>query len=319
MLTHSRRTAAERDVLIDPWQAAADEHPSEQGGWLLSYLDVMTLLFSFFVMLFAYQKALTVASKTVPAQTAAATAPIPVSPAVVRVSKTVTAASGPAARPLQKAADAAPKAAAEIKVQPAYPVPAASAAGTNPLARQAEDAPAWTEPSGEPFPPVSGHGWIAEAGDAAASAAASLSRAFSDAEFDGAVEISAAGGEVRLEISDAILFDLASAELKPEGASALDRLAGVLGAQGGTIAVEGHTDDRPIATAKFQSNWELSTARASAVTRYLIAHGVPPGRLRAVGLADTQPREANDTPAGRARNRRVSIVMFLPREGGVRI
>src|SRR5690606_28702073 len=165
----------------------------------------------------------------------------------------------------------------------------------------------------EPFPPVSGHGWIAEAGDAAASAAASLSRAFSDAEFDGAVEISAAGGEVRLEISDAILFDLASAELKPEGASALDRLAGVLGAQGGTIAVEGHTDDRPIATAKFQSNWELSTARASTVTRYLIAHGVSPERLRAVGLADTQPRETNDTPEGRARNRSVSIVIYLPR------
>lgn len=99
----------------------------------------------------------------------------------------------------------------------------------------------------------------------------------------------------------------------------LDRLANVLGTRGGAIAVEGHTDNFLIATARCQSNWELSMARASTVTRYLIGHGVSPERLRAVGLADTQPRETNHTPEGWARNRRVSIVIYLPREAGVGI
>jgi len=326
--TRSRGPDTGREAVIDPWGAAADGHASEQGGWLLSYLDVMTLLFSFFVMLFAYQKALTAASKTASAEAAqsvAAPAPIPVAPAVVKASKTVSADRTSASPPALAATDSAPKAEAEIKVQPAYPVQMAAVSAAfrdeaEPIrqAQKADDDRVPAEPSGKPLPPASEKGWMAEAGDPAASAEASLSKAFSDADLGGSVEILAASGEVRLEINDAILFDPASAELKPEGAGVLDRLAGVLGAQRGTLAVEGHTDDRPIASARYQSNWELSTARASTVTRYLIAHGIPPERLRAVGLADTQPRAANATPEGRARNRRVSIVMFLPRKGGVR-
>jgi len=83
--------------------------------------------------------------------------------------------------------------------------------------------------------------------------------------------------------------------------------------------VEGHTDNSPIKTLKFGSNWELSSARASAVTRYLISLGLGPERIKAIGLADTQPRIGNETPDGRARNRRVSLVLYLPIKGGMNI
>ncbi|MCS6858314.1 MAG: OmpA family protein, partial [Sandaracinaceae bacterium] len=72
------------------------------------------------------------------------------------------------------------------------------------------------------------------------------------------------------------------------------------------------TDDAPIHSRHFPSNWELSAARAVAVVRFLIENGISPGRLSAVGHADTQPADTNETPEGRAHNRRIEIV-FLPR------
>jgi len=75
----------------------------------------------------------------------------------------------------------------------------------------------------------------------------------------------------------------------------------------GDILVEGHTDSAPIANAKYESNWELSSARAGSVVRYLADRGVAPHRLAAIGRADTQPLVAGDDAPARARNRRVTI------------
>jgi chemotaxis protein MotB len=72
-------------------------------------------------------------------------------------------------------------------------------------------------------------------------------------------------------------------------------------------SVEGHTDNTPIATQKFPSNWELSSSRATSVARYLISQGVAANRLRAIGYADTKPKVENIKDEDRARNRRVSI------------
>ena len=74
--------------------------------------------------------------------------------------------------------------------------------------------------------------------------------------------------------------------------------------------IAGHTDNKPIKSARFPSNWELSTARGVAVTRFLAANGVPETRLSAAGYADTQPVASNDTPEGRAQNRRIEIVLM---------
>ena len=76
------------------------------------------------------------------------------------------------------------------------------------------------------------------------------------------------------------------------------------------IRVEGHTDHLPIASATFPSNWELSSARASSVVRLFIATGIAPARLAAVGYADHKPVESNDTPEGRSRNRRVTLMIL---------
>ncbi len=106
--------------------------------------------------------------------------------------------------------------------------------------------------------------------------------------------------------------------LFPSGQAALDgRAYALLGEIGQLlnvdethpIDVEGNTDNVPIPSAQYPSNWELSTARASTVVRFLIEHGVTPRRLTATGYADQHPIASDATAAGRARNRRVEIVM----------
>jgi len=100
----------------------------------------------------------------------------------------------------------------------------------------------------------------------------------------------------------------------------LRQVAAVLSKEELPIEVEGHSDDIPIATAQFPSNWELSSARASSVVRMLIDNGVPAKRLAVVGLASNQPLVPNDSPENRARNRRVTITIMSPNvERGVGI
>jgi len=112
-------------------------------------------------------------------------------------------------------------------------------------------------------------------------------------------------------VTDDVLFDLGSANLRPEGQAVLDGLAPALNNLPNQIAVEGHTDNIPIATGQYPSNWELSTARATTVLRYLAdVRGLPQNRLSAAGYADQRPTASNDTPEGRAKNRRVEIVVI---------
>lgn len=118
---------------------------------------------------------------------------------------------------------------------------------------------------------------------------------------------------ISLEIADVILFDSGKAELLAEALPVLKRLAVTLQEIGeADIAVEGHTDDRPILGGRFQSNWELAAARANAVTRFLLDHGFAPKHLRSVSFADAHPVADNSNPNGRAENRRVNLrVEFL--------
>ncbi len=124
-------------------------------------------------------------------------------------------------------------------------------------------------------------------------------------------------GRVAVEIADGALFRPGSAELAPDAVAALRAIAAVLRAddfQRAAITVEGHTDDRPITTARFPSNWELSSARAVAVVRLLEAFGVASWRLEATAYGATRPklpnRDASGTPipANQAQNRRIVIV-----------
>ncbi|OOC50976.1 OmpA/MotB family protein [Thioalkalivibrio versutus] len=116
-------------------------------------------------------------------------------------------------------------------------------------------------------------------------------------------------GRMELRIRDDILFGTAEADLRPDGQSLLQDLLPILEDHPGTITVEGHTDNIPIATERFPSNWELSSIRASGVVRYLVARELDAAQLRAVGLADTRPVADNASPEGRAANRRVSLML----------
>src|SRR3954453_7603750 len=116
-------------------------------------------------------------------------------------------------------------------------------------------------------------------------------------------------------LTDNLLFDSGAAQIKPAGTRLLGHLAPMLRKQAGShrVVVEGHTDSIPIKGSVYPSNWELSTARASAVVRTLITMRLPPRRLEASGRAYLKPAASNSTPIGRAHNRRVEIV--LPRRG----
>ncbi|MGB9860089.1 MAG: OmpA family protein [Moorellaceae bacterium] len=124
------------------------------------------------------------------------------------------------------------------------------------------------------------------------------------------VEVRYEEGGVALDIKERILFDSGKADLKPEAMLVLDKLATLLAKLPNNIRVEGHTDNRPINTQEFPSNWELSAARAIRVVRYFIdKHKLEPSRFTAVGHGEYHPLVPNDSPEHMAQNRRVVILI----------
>ncbi len=114
-----------------------------------------------------------------------------------------------------------------------------------------------------------------------------------------------------VELPEGILFASGDATLKRTGHDTLTEVAKVLASlDGRNFQVAGHTDNLPIRTARFPSNWDLSTSRAVNVTHFLIAQGVAPNRISAAGYADTEPVASNDTAEGRQQNRRIEIVLL---------
>jgi chemotaxis protein MotB len=129
------------------------------------------------------------------------------------------------------------------------------------------------------------------------------------------VTISQLQGKLTVNILDRVMFDSGEADLKPAGAAVLRKVAAVLAQHPNLkIHVIGHTDNVPIragARNRFPSNWELSTARATAAVRFLTEiAGVDPRRLGAVGYGEFRPVADNATPEGRARNRRIAITIL---------
>jgi len=117
---------------------------------------------------------------------------------------------------------------------------------------------------------------------------------------------------VVIDIHDTVLFASGQADLTPQAQELLNQIAGVLQGVAYPIQVNGFTDDRPINTAQFRSNWALSSARAVSVVEMFIAQGVKPDQLVAAGYGQYHPVASNDTAKGRAANRRVSVVIVSP-------
>ena len=116
-------------------------------------------------------------------------------------------------------------------------------------------------------------------------------------------------GLVITVVTDAVVFRSGSAELGLSGADILQLVGSALATVDNHVLVEGHTDNVPINTATYPSNWELSSARAGAVVRFFERMALLPGRLQAAGFADTRPIDSNTSDSGRARNRRVEVIV----------
>jgi chemotaxis protein MotB len=133
----------------------------------------------------------------------------------------------------------------------------------------------------------------------------------------GQIAITELKGKLTVDVVDKILFDSGQAEIKPEGLAVLKRVVDILiTVMDKTIRVEGHTDNVPIKGAlakRYPTNWELSAARALTVTRYLEKEGIDPALLSAAAFGEYQPVANNETAEGRAKNRRIAIIL-LPKE-----
>lgn len=287
-LQEARVAAAAREPdrpSTEGWEPDVRQVEDDQSYWLLTMVDLMTLLLTLFVLLaaYAYQHK----------------AEHPVAPGSGAQTDRPANTDRPAANPSSGQMDPPRAVSGGDK-----PYPDARTASGDALIGDRTD-----KMMGETSPPrqAAESGAGAEGDRAKAEA---LADRFADMGKD--VEVSTIADRVQLRVKDNILFATGEADLSGDGQSLLQRLAGRLGGSGYRITVEGHTDDRPIQTWRYPSNWELSAARAAAVVRQLIDAGIRPRRLHAVGLADTQPIASNDTAAGRAENRRVDLVLELP-------
>ncbi|MDO3382570.1 flagellar motor protein MotD [Gilvimarinus algae] len=140
-----------------------------------------------------------------------------------------------------------------------------------------------------------------------------LEKTFRD-EFDELVDdelmrISSNELWLQIELRDSILFDSGSAQASDTAREIFSKVADILESTDNPVQIEGFTDNLPIRTDRYPSNWELSSARASAIVKWMVAEGVDPSRLAAVGYGEHQPLAPNTTAEGRAQNRRVAIMI----------
>ena len=254
--------------------------------WLISFADLMTTMFAFFVVLYAMSS---VQEKK-----------------FEELSTSLSSALG-MAHP--------PKVAAEISPTP-KPEPTAATAFTTPTNTPIEQLP--------PAPPtlinqetanlseeeLREHLQLEQEKSQMQDIAHELQHRLARLVNEGKVRVSLSNWGISVEINASILFEAAEAKLDTNAYETLISIAEIMRDQPQSIHVAGHTDNKAIKTGNFPSNWELSSARAGSVVRLLIDAGIDAKRLAAIGYADNQPVASNDTYAGRMRNRRVQIYIM---------
>ena len=338
-MLEDHRSGPRHDSLMSAYPT--DESSS---GWMISYIDIMTLLVALFVIIVA------AAGKTAPeifqassedvAQVSTPVLEVPLPDAMESVLQhrvigewrhgldpfALSAALGVAGLPKQKSV-------------PDSPPPLLALAHFEPLPPEELDEPlAWLPPVALPTalvpagddlpttplanymvlltdrPPVNVQEISVDAINSAQAVQVALAERVETSPYlpnlEG-VEVSRVAEGISLRVQDQLLFPSAAAELTSGGSSLVGSLLETIQRYDGEVWVEGHSDSQTISTDEFSSNWALSSARAIAIVEALEAEGVAPERLRAVGLAATQPLEDNGTPDGRARNRRVEVVIHV--------
>jgi chemotaxis protein MotB len=138
-----------------------------------------------------------------------------------------------------------------------------------------------------------------------------IAKVVAEMGLEDTVTVKASSRGVLMQVQGQVFFSAGQADLKPGSKPFLDEIARIITASPYNVAIEGHTDDTPIHTARFPSNWELSTSRAISALRYLVDKGhIDPHRLSSAGYADTRPVVPNDTAQHQRQNRRVEFVLF---------
>jgi chemotaxis protein MotB len=131
---------------------------------------------------------------------------------------------------------------------------------------------------------------------------------------DGSLFVRREGTNVILQILERSSFASGSASLESSYLPVLAKIGALLNSMSGAISISGHTDNVPIYTSKYRSNWDLSAARAATVAHEILATGIDPARVMISGHADTQPRAPNDSAENRALNRRIDITLLTNRD-----
>jgi chemotaxis protein MotB len=239
------------------------EEPENHERWLVSYADFITLLFAFFVTMYALSSVNEGKYRVL-------------SDSLVQAFRNVT-----------------------VNTSGAAIAPSASMVAVKPVAAAVRK-----DPKAEERRRV--------ARDKMRNMARDILAAMAPLVQDGKVRVTETARGVTVEINASVLFASGEASLAPSAVRALHAVAEIMAATEFPVTVEGHTDNTPIATSQFPSNWELSVVRASSVVRLFVDAGVQPGHLTATGYGEQRPVADNATPEGRARNRRVSVLIDSP-------
>jgi chemotaxis protein MotB len=272
----------------------AEEGSNER--WLLTYADMITLLMALFMVLFSISSVNISKYQTLQKSLKAAFSGniLPGGKAVAQQGATDNAAQTPASVELQAIEPVKTEGSASLQNSSLHGASATTASSTSASAAQALKQAAVQNQAAE-FARIK----------------AELDAYAASHGFAKSVQttIEARGLVIRV-LTDDLLFASGKAALEGRADGLLAEIAQLLNVDSThPISVEGNTDNVPIHSGEFPSNWELSTARASTVVRFLIVHGVSASRLTASGNAEQRPVDSNATAAGRARNRRVEIVM----------
>ncbi len=315
-------------------------HESDSGsGWMISYLDIMTLLVALFVVIIA------AAGPIIPqlnqansvneeVGTISPTLGVPLPDSLAQINNdrvniarwsgaglspmAISAALGVAGLP--KLTDLPRRVSFGVPPLLAAPLPPAEPVISLPKLLMPAGSDDFTSPLADYMvvltdrPPAN----VQAVSDESVAGALALNQALSERveestylpDLEG-VEVSRVAEGISLRVQDQLLFPSATAELTDNGSSLVGSLLETIQRYDGEVWVEGHSDSQTINTDEFSSNWALSSARAIAIVEALEAEGVDAERLRAVGLAATKPLESNATAEGRARNRRVEVVIHV--------
>ena len=120
---------------------------------------------------------------------------------------------------------------------------------------------------------------------------------------------------IEIELNPRALFDSARADINKGSLTLLDQVSELIGQFSNPVVIEGHADDRPIKSSLYPSNWELSAARAARVVNHFVSLGLDPARLSAIGFGEFRPIASNESELGREKNRRVLVVIYSPLKG----